>query len=174
LSWVNPSVSSPLFIESANEELEPTFSNLWDSANACLNSLKLMQEIDFANALKVAPEKPGVYVLFENNKPTYVGRARKLRSRLKGHVSGTAQASTFAFVLARNVTGKKPSYKTKGSRADLLKNDPVFKAEFDKSIAQIRNMKIKYLEIENDNLQYFFEFYCAIELQTPHNKFRTT
>ncbi|MBG1231250.1 GIY-YIG nuclease family protein [Aestuariivirga litoralis] len=155
-------------------ELGTKFSGILKDARQHLAALKKGAAVSFERARNELPNSPGVYVFFQGDRPIYVGRARDLRKRIRQHVNGTASGSTFAFLLARNTTGRKVTYTTVGSRTDLLRNDLEFKKAFDESIQKILQMTIKFHVIEDDNLQYFFEFLCSLELETEHNKFRTT
>lgn len=122
---------------------------------------------------KQFPNSPGIYVLMENEQPIYVGRSKKIRQRIQNHIGGRPEQSSFAFKLAREITGKKASYKPEGSRQDLM-NDPDFKNAFQITVDRIRNLKVKFVIIEDDVLQHLFEVYASLELKTPHNQFGTS
>ena len=155
-------------------EVGTKFSEILQSARRHLDEIKAIPAISFSIAKAKLPTGPGIYVLYEGDQPIYVGRARDLRKRIRQHVNGTLSGSTFAFLLARNETKRQATYRPSGSRTDLLKNDTEFKSAFDQAIKKILQMTVKFVEIEDDNLQYFFEFLCALEFETKHNKFRTT
>ena len=57
----------------------------------------------------------GVYLFSEGSQNLYAGRTKRLiRDRLKDHVS-TADDCPFAWLIAREKTGKKATYKKEGS-----------------------------------------------------------
>ena len=75
---------------------------------------------------KMASEIPsntplgGIYLFSENTNYLYVGRTkRSIAVRVKNHFS-TAPDCPFAWLLAREVTGRKATYKVEGSRKALL------------------------------------------------------
>jgi len=87
-----------------------------------------MSPVTLAALPKVMPAS-GVYLFSEGSRHLYVGRSRRLRSRLRYHC-GMADDAPFAFKLAREATGHpKATYVTKGSRIALL-DDHVFGAAF--------------------------------------------
>jgi hypothetical protein len=40
-------------------------------------------------------KKPGVYILYRDDVPFYVGQAKKLRSRLRAHARGVVSSKTY-------------------------------------------------------------------------------
>jgi len=74
--------------------------------------------------------KVGRYLFSDGSTHPYVDRTKKpIAVRIRNHFS-TAPDCPFAWLLAREATGKKATYKRDGSRKALLA-DPVFKAEYD-------------------------------------------
>ncbi len=64
----------------------------------------------------------------------------------------------------------KPTYATKGSRADLLK-DPTFRSSFERAKNHVRGMGLRFVG-ENDPVrQALLEIYVAVVLGTPYNDF---
>lgn len=117
---------------------------------------------------------PGVYLLSERNKPLYVGRSNNVRRRLKYHTRGSHYLATFAFLLAREETGgHRASYKPKGSRDDLLKNNPSFKSAFDKTRARIGSMDVRVIEEKDPVQQALLEIYVAFVSRAKYNNFDT-
>ena len=99
-----------------------------------------------------------------------------MRQRYKNHCHPTSKGNDapFAFKLARIKTGKeKPSYKAEGSRKQLME-DELFKAAFDQSKTPIRDMELRFIEIDDPNLQVLFELYASLVLKSKHNDFATT
>lgn len=140
------------------EQLHPKFE-----------ALMAMTPITLATLPKNA-EKSGV-LLTEGGRNLYIGRSRKIRSRLRMHVGHYAGAS-FAVKLAREATGKKTSYTTKDSVKELLK-DHKFTAAFQQAKNRIRGMEIRYVEESDCNRQALLEIYATIVLKTPYNDFDT-
>jgi predicted GIY-YIG superfamily endonuclease len=117
----------------------------------------------------------GVYVLYENDQPVYVGRSNRMKYRLQEHCRPSSNHNTapFAFRLAREKTcNVKASYVTKGSRAELEK-DPAFKKAFDDSKQRVRVMKVKYVEERDPIRQYLLEIYVAMSTGAKYNDFDT-
>jgi len=120
------------------------------------------------------PQGPGLYLPSEAGEDLYVGRSsRGLRKRLRGHGVGTHFSSSFAFLLARDETGIKASYKKEGSRAALM-DHAIFRPAFDRAIDRIKKMDVRLLELADDHEQYLLELYTALRLKTKHNHFRTS
>jgi hypothetical protein len=117
----------------------------------------------------------GIYLFTEAGKHLYVGRSRKIRTRLGHHCTpgATYKRGPFAFHLAREATGLlKATYKTEGSRAELMK-DPAFSAAFDRAKARIREMDIRFVAEPDPLRQAVLEMYVAIALPTRYNDFDT-
>jgi hypothetical protein len=116
-------------------------------------------------------DKSGIYLLSEGSRHLYIGRSRKIRSRLRMHVGHPAGAS-FAIKLARESTGRKASYTALGSVKELL-NEPEFSAAFQKAKQRIRAMHIRYIDEADCNRQALLEIYATLSLNTPYNDFET-
>lgn len=117
----------------------------------------------------------GVYVLFENEKPLYVGRSNRLRKRLGNHCreGATHKMAAFAFRLARIETGNlKATYRPEGSRSALM-NDPTFAHAFHEAKSRIRRMRVRYVAEAEPTHQALLEIYVAIAMKTPFNDFDT-
>ena len=119
--------------------------------------------------------KCGVYLFTESDHHLYVGRSNKLRGRYGRHClpGATYKQAAFAFRLAREATGRlEATYKTKGSRRDLML-DPAFVKAFEAAKERIRSMEYRFVEETDQNRQALLEIYCAIVLETPYNDFAT-
>jgi hypothetical protein len=116
--------------------------------------------------------KPGIYLLSEDGEALYVGRTDHLQRRLKGHRHRAHATATFAFLLARHETGVlQASYRTKGSRADLLESDPGFSEAFDHARERIGKMDVQTVEEEDAVLQALLEIYAACVSGAKFNDF---
>ena len=124
----------------------------------------------------------GVYILYESDRPLYVGRGRDLRKRLANHRSTSVTAATLAVKMAR-IAAKTPTTYTSAHKAsNLLKTNPAFKAEFERATTRIRAMQVRYVAIEDDIddvRQALLELYAASTLSTltrcgGYNTFKTS
>lgn len=130
----------------------------------------LMQELNNSNyytygSLGNLPQK-GVYVFYDGDKPVYVGRTNRMRSRIKEHgrPGSGHNSAPFAFNMAKKQAAEKgiDLLKTRS----LLEKDELFKNLFKLSKEKITKMQIKVIEINDPNLQALFELYASIELNT--------
>jgi hypothetical protein len=113
----------------------------------------------------------GVYLLSENGESLYVGRTNKLRNRLQYHTRNNHNQATFAFLLARERTGKtKPTYQKSGSRQDLL-TQPRFRSAFDAARQRIRKMEVQFIEETDPIRQALLEIYTALRVSARYNDF---
>ena len=113
----------------------------------------------------------GIYLLSEGNKALYVGRSNKLRNRLQYHTRNNHNQATFAFLLAREKTGKtKASYQKVGSREDLLKQ-PDFRLAFDTARQRIREMDVQFVEEGDPIRQALLEICAAMKVRARYNDF---
>jgi predicted GIY-YIG superfamily endonuclease len=113
------------------------------------------------------PQK-GIYILFENDKPIYVGRSNNIKQRLNGHCNQWSDrfSATFAFRLAIKEYESKYQKRVKGIRREDLESDSDFSILFQKAKARVAAMGIKVVEIEDPITQTIFEVYAAMKLDT--------
>nr|BAM62444.1 putative integron gene cassette protein [uncultured microorganism] len=150
------------------------FKKLLDELEPSFQRMKAMKSVDITDLPKDIPST-GIYALFENGKPLYVGRSNRMRSRLQEHCRPSSNHNTapFAFRLAREHTGNiNPTYSSKGSRA-MLEKDPAFKKSFDQAKKRVRAMKVKYVSEKDPLRQYLLEIYIALSIKARHNDFDT-
>ncbi|MFH1632312.1 MAG: GIY-YIG nuclease family protein [bacterium] len=120
---------------------------------------------------KDLPDAGGIYVLYENGKPIYVGRTRNFKRRLREHGSKSSghNSAPFAFNLAR----EKYTKEHKLPRVELEKL-PEFREEFEIAKERVRNMRYKIVTVEDPIAQHMFEVYLSFELHTEkYNDFDT-
>jgi hypothetical protein len=118
------------------------------------------------------PER-GIYLFTEKGSHLYVGRTNRIRKRLSAHCrpSGSHNAATFAFRIAREQTGNlDATYSPVGSRAQLVR-DPAFSAAFVAAKERLRAMEIRFVEETHPVRQALLEIYVATVLETPYNDF---
>jgi len=109
----------------------------------------------------------GIYVFFdENDRPLYVGRSDRMRSRLLMHGRRSAghDSATFAFMLAKEDMGN-PGTR---SRKDLQVDKEFSKRYFEKK-EEVAKMKVRVIEIIDPAEQALFEIYASLEMGTPYN-----
>ena len=117
--------------------------------------------------------KSGVYVFVENETALYVGRSNNLPARIEGHgaAGGTQYGATFAFKLLKEEVGEKRCQ-------DMTRKDiqAVFKYEYTRQRARVRNMDVRVVEVADQVEQTIFEIYAILALNTTpkYNEFRTT
>ena len=154
--------------------MHPKFAAHVESLDVSLKSLLAMRPVK-VDQLPSAIPPAGVYLISEGKAHLYVGRSNNLRRRIRRHGRPGAghRVAAFAFRLARAATGLlKASYKTKGSRADLM-TDPKFLAAFTSAKERIRRMDIRFVGESDPTRQALLEIYIAVVLGTPHNDFDT-
>ena len=141
--------------------------------NLYLNLLKMNP---VGRRYKTSPEKDisGIYLFSENGKPVYVGRSKNIHNRYKDHISSSSDSASFAFLLARDKTGKnEASYKSDSKTRKELMKDEIFEKAFDEARKRIREMEFRYVEESDSIRQALLEIYCAVKLNTEYNKFET-
>ena len=130
------------------------------------------QRRSLRNAL---PASRGVYVLYWNDTPMYVGRSDRLADRLLEHgqpASGSESAS-FAFNIAYRKWRPEPR-RTNVSRHErqAFKSAPEYGSLFEEAKVQVRKMCVRAVKISDPVEQAVFELYAHVELRTPYNSFR--
>lgn len=148
------------------------FAQLIESLEPKYQSLVTMRPVKYGALPRELPAR-GIYLFSEGPEHLYVGRTNRLRERLRGHCTpgGSHFTATFAFRIARKVTGKmKASYAKSGSRTDLLR-DVNFASAFDAAKRRISAMDLRFVEESDATLQALLEIYAATVLKTPFNDF---
>ena len=151
--------------------MDKKFQDIIEGLHKKYEELISMSSITVDTAPKDTPTG-GVYLFSEKDRNLYVGRTKRIiRDRLKDHVS-TADDCPFAWRIARERTGKKATYKIKGSRKELLK-DPLFKVEYVSAKDRIRRMQVRYVGEADPLKQALLEIYVAVVSKAEHNDFDT-
>ena len=148
------------------------FAELVDSLEPKYQALVTMPPVRYGALPRDLPAR-GLYLFSEAGEHLYVGRTNRLRERLRGHCipSGTHFTATFAFRMARRMTGKtRASYAKAGSRIDLLQ-DVVFASAFEAAKRRIASMDLRFVEELDPTRQALLEIYVATVLKTPYNDF---
>ena len=101
------------------------------------------------------------------------GRSNTIKKRLQTHCCPKSghNSATFAFRVARQLTGNDDATYTKiGSRPELEKN-PEFKSVFIEQKTRIRNMNVRFVSEPEPMRQALLEMYVSVSLGTPYNDF---
>lgn len=132
-----------------------------------LNDQPMLKKDEIRMGQALVPQK-GIYVLFEHNKPIYVGRSNNIRQRMSGHSNQSSDrySATFAFRLAIKEYERKYMKSTKGIRRQNLEKDPEFVVEFIEAKFRVAEMGIKAIEIDDQITQTIFEVYASMKLGT--------
>jgi len=106
----------------------------------------------------------GIYLLYYQEKPFYVGISRNVLSRLKQHVSGGSHyAASLAYKIAKeNMAG------FQGQRKDMSL-DQIKEAQ----AYLLEHCESSILPVDNAEQLYLLELYAAMKLKTPYNTFET-
>lgn len=160
--------------ESGSQEsiMNAEFQAIIDQMEPLLMRLRCSDPLTWNN-LRSLPQQ-GVYVFYENDKPIYVGRSRRIRQRIREHggESSRHESATFAFKLFREVIGEPEGHSSKYTRRQLQDQYP---EEYASQRQRVRSMRIRAVEINDPRVQNVFEIYAIVALGTTHyNKFHTT
>jgi hypothetical protein len=148
------------------------FKECVESLHPSFERLVAMQPFKPCGLPAIMPKR-GIYLLSEGELHLYVGRTNRMRARLAEHcrASSDNNSASFAFLLARLVTGMtKASYQTKGG-CKALCLDPTFRAAFTEAKSRVRDMDVRFVEEVHPIRQALLEMYASVALKTPHNSF---
>lgn len=142
------------------------FQRIVDRLEGLLEKLRGGREYTRDN-LRGIP-KQGVYVLYEDGSPIYVGRSNNIPQRIREHSASSSgrESATFAFKLYREKIGNPP-----GTREEVQKKCP---PEFDRQKERVGTMPIRAVKIPDQKEQTVFEIYAVLVLgTTKYNTFET-
>jgi len=147
------------------------FRDLAEALHGQCKALLAMRPVAARDIPRDTPAS-GVYLFSDGSTHLYVGRTKRpIAVRIRNHFS-TAPDWPFAWLLAREATGKKTTYKRDGSRKALLA-DPVFKAEYERAKNRIRGMSVRYVHEPDPTSQALLEIYVAVATGARYNDFDT-
>jgi len=112
----------------------------------------------------------GIYLFSDQeNRPLYIGRTDRMRSRLLEHSrqSSGHTSATFAFLLVKEIWDKSHPTETR-TRSELEVNDE-FKKIYDVKKNEVALMNVRVIEIPDATTQALFEIFASLELDTPYN-----
>lgn len=120
--------------------------------------------------LKPLPKVKGVYCFYEGDESLYVGRTNNINSRVPEHrrPSGDHYTASFAFNIAKAEFKKEhPRRNVDNLTRKKLERDSDFAPLFTKSKARVREMSVRFVEIQDPIEQTIFEVYAHMKLGTP-------
>jgi hypothetical protein len=135
--------------------------------------LEELQDSSVKSRLENFPTR-GVYIFYENERPIYVGRSNRMKSRILEHSRPSSGhfSATFAFKMAMKAAEKIGIDMTR-TRAELLA-DAQFEPLFLEAIERVSKMSVRAIEIDDQVIQTLFEVYAILALDTiEYNDFHT-
>jgi hypothetical protein len=151
--------------------MHESFRGHVDALHAKFEALMRMEPVTLSTLPKTIPTS-GIYLFSEGDRHLYIGRSKRIRSRLRYHC-GSATDAPFAFKLAREVTGNlKAAYNKNGSRKSLLLHQG-FADAYQTAKDRIRRMHIRFVEEPDPVRQALLEIYATLCLNAPYNDFDT-
>jgi hypothetical protein len=154
--------------------MHDSFQRYVETLHPSFEKLISMKPVKIGALPKPLPDKC-IYLFSEGSNHLYVGRTRRLRSRLRQHSIAGAQhnQAVFAFRLARELTGQmNATYSAKGSRKALCLEGAFSKA-FTDCKSRVRIMDLRFVEETDPLRQALLEIYVSIVLGTKYNDFDT-
>ena len=134
------------------------------------NAPKFFSELVIEPLLKFRVDKidhgrSGIYILYENGLPVYVGRTRNLQSRFRAHVTQSHNSASFALkrTRTRHIEIAKATYKSENSRQSIVEH-PLYGETFKDEINAIKGMSFRFLDVPDPIDQYFLELFTTMEL----------
>lgn len=147
------------FNEIALQILPALMARLKEQMAVACSATQVTQNPDFI------PNTRGAYVWIVQGKPIYVGIANNLRRRIKDHLCTDASRANLAVRMAAKYLGVPIS---------RVKRHSDFEAAFSAVRVGLANAQFAFIEIDNPLILYFFEPYCAMQLDTSEfNRFDT-
>ncbi len=152
--------------------MNPKFKQAVETLEPSFQRLMAMRSVSIRALPQDVPEA-GVYLFSEDSIHLYVGRSNTIRKRLQSHCrpKSSHYSATFAFRLARQITGMKViRYSPDGSRS-ALQEHPDFEPVFNAQKRRIKEMDLRYVSESDPLQQALLEMYVAISLEAEHNDF---
>lgn len=112
------------------------------------------------------PTSPGVYVFSEGPNPIYVGQSRNLRQRLRQHTSPKSHENQapLAFNIALKDAAAQELALPKTRKQ--IEADAAFQPLFAAALGRVRDMDVRFIEIEDPVVRTVFEIYASRALET--------
>lgn len=151
--------------------MNKTFCDLVKGLERKCQALLTMEPVIAENVSHDTPVG-GVYLFSEGPTHLYTGRTkRRIALRIRNHF-GAAPDCPFAWLLAREATGKKATYTREGSRRVLL-TEASFIIEYQRAKDRIRRMQVRYVHEPDPARQALLEIYVALATEAKYNDFDT-
>ena len=147
-----------------------------EDVEAKCRKLLAMQPITAAAVPPNSTPIGGVYLFSEGDAHLYAGRTKlRIGVRISNQFGTNSKATSFPWLIARQETGRKATYKKEGSREDLLKNPKFkkFKEAYDRARARICKMQVRYVYEPDPVRQTLLEIYVAVATKAKYNDFDT-
>lgn len=146
------------------------FKKLIDKLPNLLRQLEAETPVVREELKKVAVPVRGVYVFYDRGKPIYVGSTNRMKKRLMEHgrAGSKHNDASFAYQLAKSKSKKNGIIVPQTRNSEYSRE---FVELFTRAKADVAKMKIRFVEIKEDDLQYLFEIYAARALRTKFNDF---
>jgi len=94
--------------------MNETFRQHVEALHPKFEMLMAAKPASFTDLSDIA-DKHGIYLLSEASEHLYIGRTKKLRSRLKMHVGADPASASFAVKLSRQQTGRLATHKSENA-----------------------------------------------------------
>ena len=150
--------------------MNPRFTALLKDLEAKYRELLAMSPVAASNVPSRTP-KGGVYLFSEGPVHLYAGRTKRhLHTRIRNQFGSSPDAASFPWLIAREDTGMRATYKQKGSRKEL-RSDPKFSKAYDAARTRIRKMSVRYVHEPEPLRQTLLEIYVAVVAEAKYNDF---
>ncbi len=152
--------------------MNPRFAELVTPLEDKCRELLAMSPVKASSVPRDTPVG-GVYLFSEGAVHLYVGRTKRpIRERIRNQFGANPSAASFPWLIAREATGRRATYKRSGSRKELLK-DLEFRTKYDDARARIREMRVRYVHEPEPLRQALLEIYVAVITTARYNSFDT-
>ena len=153
--------------------VHPEFKKVVDKLEPLLKKLRDSPPHTVEEGLGQFPSK-GVYAFYEKGEPIYIGRSNRVKARIREHGAESSRhgSATFAYKLLLEAKGESGGHSSARTRKDFQEANP---SEYRRQRQRIREMEVRAVEIENQQVQAVFEIYAILALgTTKYNSFQTT
>ena len=148
------------------------FAFLADTLDAKCETLLGMSPITAGDVPTDTPVG-GVYLFSEGAAHLYAGRTKRpIRDRIRNQFGPNSSAASFPWLIAREATGRRATYRRAGSRRELLA-DPQFRTQYENARARVRRMHVRYVHEPDPLRQALLEIYVAVVTGARYNDFDT-
>ena len=163
-------------MDAALEEFEASmnarFQEIVDKMEPLLEKLRNSDLLTWDDLARVPQQ--GVYVFYEDGRPIYTGRSRRMRQRIREHGARSSrhESATFAMKLLRDAIKEPEGHSSEYTRPQLQEK---YADEYAAQRERVRNMRFRVVEIKAPEVQTVFETYAILALCTTRfNTFHTT